>query len=131
MNFISKFLNRKSEEKRLKEFARSEMQGYRKIFQSFPDAPNFNKRKSGGVIPGYSLVFYEQLASPYNVRIRFQDTQGAFDWQADIVSADWQALIAAVTGLVGQAGGTYTIPNTNYTSTIKYAGAVPPNDYTS
>ena len=86
---------------------------------------------SGSTIPGYYIEFYEQNASPYNVRVRFKDVNGAFDWQADILSADWQALIAAITGLVGAAGASYTIPNTSYASLIKYAGAIPPGDLTT
>jgi hypothetical protein len=86
---------------------------------------------SGLTIPGYTLQFYVQNAPPYNVRVRFVNANGAFDWQADILAADWQALIAAITAAAGTAGNTYTIPNSSYASLIKYAGAVPPLDLTT
>ena len=124
---FSKLTKRRKEE--LKKIARIEVSGYSKLN---PDAPNFNKRKSGGVIPGAYLEIFESNNSPYNIRIRFYSSaNGAFDWQADVLTADWQALIAAITGLVGTKNVTYTIPNATYASTIKYAGTVPPNDLTT
>jgi len=85
---------------------------------------------SGSTIPGYSLEFY-QSTNAHNVRIRLKDAQGAFDWQADVLAADWAALIAAVTGAAGADQTTYVIPNSSYASTIKYAGAIAPNDLTT
>lgn len=85
-----------------------------------------------GTIPGASLEFYVRASTPYDVRVRFKSGgNGGFDWQADILSADWQALIAAITGLVGTAAASYTVPNATYASVIKFAGAVPPNDITT
>lgn len=75
-------------------------------------------------IPGYNLEFHVMTDSPYDVRIRMVNADGAYDWQCRVTSAHWQTLIAAITGLVGTAGATSTLADV-----INYAGSLATNDY--
>jgi hypothetical protein len=75
-------------------------------------------------IPGYHLEFHVLTASPYDVRIRLVNDDGAFDWQCHVTAAHWVSLIAAITGAVGTAGATSKL-----SEEIDYAGSLAANDY--